>query len=80
MKQTAIRGSDLLVALQELVEALDGRRPHLERAGEAQILFDVRRLRVNSLLADVYVVCGTGVASAASGISTTQMHPLPGRF
>jgi hypothetical protein len=33
-----------------------------------------------SLLADVYVVCGTGVASAASGISTTQMHPLPGRF
>jgi hypothetical protein len=49
MKQTAIRGSDLLVALQELVEALDKRRPHLERAGEAQILVDARRLRVSAI-------------------------------
>jgi hypothetical protein len=49
MKQTAIRESDLLVALQELVEALDKKRPHLERAGEAQILVDARRLRVSAI-------------------------------
>ena len=49
IKRTAIRGSDLLVALQELVEALDKRRPHLERAGEAQILADARRLRANAI-------------------------------
>jgi hypothetical protein len=47
--QTAIRESDLLVALQELVEALDKRSPHLERAGEAQILADARRLRVSAI-------------------------------
>jgi hypothetical protein len=35
---------------------------------------------VVSRAADVYVACGTGVAPAESGISTTQMHPLPGRF
>jgi hypothetical protein len=33
-----IRGSDLLDALQELVQALDRRRPHLERAGEGSDL------------------------------------------
>lgn len=49
MKQTPIRGSDLLDVLEELVEALDKRRPHLERAGEAQILVDARRLRVNAI-------------------------------
>ena len=49
MKQTSIKGSDLLDALHELVEALDKRRPHLERAGEAQILVDARRLRVNAI-------------------------------
>jgi hypothetical protein len=49
MKQPAIRGSDLLVALQDLEEALDTRRPHLERAGEAQILADARRLRANAI-------------------------------
>lgn len=49
MKQTRIRGSDLLVALQELVEALDKRRSYLERAGEAQILVDARRLRVSAI-------------------------------
>ena len=47
--QTAIRESDLLVALQELVEALDKRSPRLERAGEAQILVDARRLRVSAI-------------------------------
>jgi hypothetical protein len=49
VKQTAIQESDLLVALQELVEALDKRRPNLERAGEAQILVDARRLRVSAM-------------------------------
>jgi len=49
MKQTAIRESDLLVALQELVEALDKPRRHLERAGEGQILVDARRLRVSAI-------------------------------
>ena len=49
IRQTPIRESDLLVALQELVEAVDKRSPHLERAGEAQILVDARRLRVNAI-------------------------------
>ena len=49
VKQAEIRGSDLLVTLQELVEALDKRRPDLERAGEAEILVDARRLRVNAI-------------------------------
>lgn len=37
--------SEVLRALQEVVEALDRRVPHLERAGEAQIVDDARRLR-----------------------------------
>lgn len=49
IRQTPIRESDLLIALQELVEALDKRSAHLERAGEAQILVDARRLRVNAI-------------------------------
>jgi hypothetical protein len=49
IRQIPIRESDPLVALQELVEALDKRSPHLERAGEAQILIDARRLRVNAI-------------------------------
>ena len=34
---------------QELAEALDKWSPHLERAGDAQILVDARRLRVNAI-------------------------------
>jgi hypothetical protein len=49
IRQIPIRESDPLVALQELVEALDKRSPHLERAGEAQILIDARGLRVNAI-------------------------------
>ena len=37
--------SDQMRALQELIEALDRRVPHVERAGEATIAADARRLR-----------------------------------
>lgn len=36
---------DQMRALQELIEALDRRVPHVERAGEAKIADDARRLR-----------------------------------
>ena len=38
--------SDQMRALQELIEALDRRVPHIERAEEAEIADDARRLRV----------------------------------
>ncbi len=37
--------SQLLFTLEELVDALDRRRPQIERAGEAQITADANRLR-----------------------------------
>ena len=40
--------SDQLLALQELIEALDRRMPHVERAGEATIADDARRLRASA--------------------------------
>ena len=40
--------SDQLLALQELIEALDRRVPHVERAGEAKIAADARRLRATA--------------------------------
>ena len=40
--------SELLRALQELVQALDRRIPHIERAGEAKIAADARRLRAEA--------------------------------
>ena len=42
---TATTGPDQMRALQELIEALDRRVPHVERAGEAKIAHDARRLR-----------------------------------
>jgi hypothetical protein len=42
---TATAESDQLLALQELIEALDRRVPHVERAGETKIADDGRRLR-----------------------------------
>ena len=39
---------DQLLALQELIEALDRRVPHVERAGEARIAADARRLRATA--------------------------------
>lgn len=42
---TATAESDQLLALQELIEALDRRVPHVERAGERRIAEDARRLR-----------------------------------
>ena len=35
----------ILAALRELISALDRRVPHIERAGEARIASDARRLR-----------------------------------
>lgn len=40
---------DLLAALQELVDALDRRVPHVERAGESQIAADAQRLRASAM-------------------------------
>jgi hypothetical protein len=42
---TATPESAQLLALQELIEALDRRVPHVERAGEATIADEARRLR-----------------------------------
>ena len=41
--------SELLLALQEIVEALDRRIPHVERASELQIAADAKRLRACAL-------------------------------
>jgi len=46
---TATAESDQLLALQELIEALDRRVPHVERAGEAKIAADARRLRAAAI-------------------------------
>jgi len=46
--RTAAPESDDLRALQELIEALDRRVPHIERAGEAKIADDARRLRASA--------------------------------
>ena len=40
--------AELLRALQELVQALDRRKPHAGRAGEATIAADARRLRAEA--------------------------------
>lgn len=40
---------ELLVALQEIVEALDRRIPHVERASEPQIAADAKRLRAGAM-------------------------------
>jgi len=45
---TATAESDQRLALQELIEALDRRVPHVERAGEAKIAADARRLRATA--------------------------------
>jgi len=44
-QQPASRESELLSALQEIVEALDRRIPHVADAGEAAIAADAARLR-----------------------------------
>lgn len=48
MEHPVIAESELLRALQEFVEALDRRIPHIERAGEANIAADARRLRADA--------------------------------
>jgi len=49
MQQAAIAVPEPLLALQELVEALDRRTPQVERAGEAQIAADAERLRADAI-------------------------------
>lgn len=41
--------AELLAALQEIVEALDRRIPHVERASEPEIAADAKRLRAGAL-------------------------------
>ena len=48
MQHPVTAESELLRALQELVQALDRRIPHVERAGEAKIAADARRLRAEA--------------------------------
>jgi hypothetical protein len=52
---------DLRFALHEIVEALDRRLPHLERAGETHILADAARLRESAThrLADLQRAAAT---------------------
>jgi hypothetical protein len=45
----AASGAPLLDALRELVEAIDRRVPHLERAGERAIARDALALRADAL-------------------------------
>jgi len=42
-------GSGLLRTLQELIEALDRRIPHIDRVGEAAIVADATRLRASAM-------------------------------
>jgi hypothetical protein len=42
-------GPELLLALEEIVEALDRRIPHVERASESQIAADAKRLRAGAI-------------------------------
>ena len=46
--RTVATVSDQLRALEELIAALDRRVPHIERAGEAKIAEDARRLRASA--------------------------------
>ena len=41
----AVKQTDLERALHELIDALDRRVPHMERAGESSIASDAARLR-----------------------------------
>jgi hypothetical protein len=45
IQRSATPGSELLFALEELVDALDRRIPQVERVGEAEITADANRLR-----------------------------------
>jgi len=49
LQQTPEPASSLILALQELVEALDRRIPHIERVGEAEIISDATRLRASAM-------------------------------
>jgi len=49
MQQRAIAVSEPLIALQEIVEALDRRIPQVERVGEARIAADAERLRAAAI-------------------------------
>ncbi len=42
-------GTGLMRTLQELIDALDRRIPHIERVGEAAIVADATRLRASAM-------------------------------
>ena len=48
-QQRTTSASQLLLTLQELVEALDRRIPQIERVGEARITADAERLRAGAM-------------------------------
>lgn len=48
-RESEPRESDLLAALEEIVEALGRRLPHVERASESIIAADARRLRESAV-------------------------------
>ena len=45
----ALTRTELILELQELIEALDRRVPHMERSGEMEIARDAAALRVRAL-------------------------------
>ena len=47
--QTEFEREGLIRHLRELISALDGRMPHLERTGETQIADDAKALRTKAL-------------------------------
>lgn len=49
LQQRPDTGSGLLRTLQELIDALDRRIPHIDRVGEAAIAADAARLRASAM-------------------------------
>lgn len=76
--------SEILASLQELVEALDRRVPHLDRAGEIQIAKDAASLR-NEAVTRIAALQLAGPNHAtddqglADAVMTDDGNPAPGR-
>jgi hypothetical protein len=47
--EAEIRRAELILHLRELIAALDGRVPHLERTGETRIADDAKALRTKAV-------------------------------
>jgi hypothetical protein len=58
---------DIVVQLRELIEALDRRVPHIERASEAQLALDAMALRANA-------VRRVAALQSASEMTTCDLH------